>query len=207
VDHLLTVVGRHVGEVGSRLAVDVGCGVGRLTHALADRFEHVVGLDVTPAMLERAAARNRRPNVSLLLADVARAEVPQARGADVVVSERVLQHLDPVDVAPHLRGLVGLARPGGAVVLQVPVALPWLVRLEPRRRLYSLLRGMGVPARVLYWRLGLHPMRMRVVTVAAVRRAVAGLADVVGVERQHETTFDVHEAVIVLRRVDAGAAT
>lgn len=200
VAHLLAVADEHAGQVGSRLAVDVGCGVGRLTHALAARFDRVVGIDVTPAMLERAAARSHRPNVVFRLADISQQQVPEAQGADVVVSERVLQHLDPAGLAPHLRALVDLARPGGVVVIQVPVGLPWLVRLQPRRRLYELLRRVGVPARVLYWRLGLHPMRMQAIPPDRVTKAVAGVAEVVGVELQHEPAFDVREAVIVLRR-------
>jgi SAM-dependent methyltransferase len=200
VSRLLEVARRHAGPVGSGRVVDVGCGVGRLSHALADRFERVVGIDVTPAMLERAAELTRRENVTFLRADIATDEVPAAKGADVVISERVVQHLDPEELVPHLRALVGLLRPGGVAVVQVPVALPWLVRLQPRRRVYGLLRRCGLPPRVLYWRLGLHPMRMRAVPPAEVGRAVEGIAEIVGVERQHEPAFDVAEAVIVLRR-------
>lgn len=200
VAHMLGVARRHAGELGDGLAVDVGCGVGRLTHALADRFDRVVGVDVTPAMLERARSLVQRPDVSFVRADIVHDPVPAAHGADVVVSERVVQHLDPEDIAPHLRALVGLLRPGGVAVVQVPISLPWLVRLQPRRRLYELLRRCGIPARVLYWRLGLHPMRMQAVSPDTVERAVAGLADLVGVEHQHEPAFDVTEALIILRR-------
>lgn len=200
VAHLLEVAHRHAGEVGSELAVDVGCGVGRLAVALADRFDRVVGVDVTPAMLEQARARVTRPEVTFVQADVARDPVPDGRDADLVVSERVVQHLDPAEMSPHLQGLVGLLRPGGVAVVQVPVSLPWLVRLQPRRRLYDLLRRLRVPASVLYWRLGLHPMPMRPVRPADVARAVQGLADVVGVEDQHEPAFGVTEALVVLRR-------
>lgn len=200
VAHLLEVAHRHAGEIDSGLAVDVGCGVGRLAAALADRFDRVVGVDVTPAMLEQARTRVTRPEVTFVRADVARDAVPGGHDADLVVSERVVQHLGPDEVGPHLRALVGLLRPGGVAVIQVPVALPWLVRLQPRRRLYGLLRRLRVPVSVLYWRLGLHPMPMRAVRPADVAQAVHGIADVVGVEHQHEPAFDVREALIVLRR-------
>lgn len=35
-------------------ALDIGCGVGRMTQALADRFDHVIGIDVSEKMIERA---------------------------------------------------------------------------------------------------------------------------------------------------------
>jgi len=40
-----------------RKALDFGCGVGRLTHAMADLAPEVVGVDVAPAMLEKARER------------------------------------------------------------------------------------------------------------------------------------------------------
>jgi SAM-dependent methyltransferase len=40
-------------------ALDFGCGVGRLTQALAERFGHVIGLDVAPSMVELARAHER----------------------------------------------------------------------------------------------------------------------------------------------------
>ncbi len=37
-----------------QVAVDFGCGVGRLTRALASRFERVTGIDISPSMIARA---------------------------------------------------------------------------------------------------------------------------------------------------------
>ena len=51
-------------------------------------------------------------------------------------------------------------RDDGLVAFQLPHQLPLRARLEPRRRLYLLLRRLGFSSRVLYWRLGLHPMRI-----------------------------------------------
>ena len=42
------------------LALDFGCGAGRLSRALAAHFEHVVGVDVSASMIETARALNRR---------------------------------------------------------------------------------------------------------------------------------------------------
>src|SRR5437867_2168868 len=45
---------RHIGSLGLRLrharALDFGCGVGRLTQALAGRFTETHGVDISPSM-------------------------------------------------------------------------------------------------------------------------------------------------------------
>src|SRR5579859_5997976 len=46
---------------GSGKALDFGCGVGRLTQALAARFEHVDGVDISASMLRHAETYNRFP--------------------------------------------------------------------------------------------------------------------------------------------------
>ena len=55
-------VADHLGELrvhlGSIYALDFGCGVGRHTQALAELFDHVVGVDVAPSMLELARQLN-----------------------------------------------------------------------------------------------------------------------------------------------------
>jgi predicted TPR repeat methyltransferase len=37
-----------------QMAVDFGCGVGRLTQALGDHFERAIGIDVSPTMIRLA---------------------------------------------------------------------------------------------------------------------------------------------------------
>ncbi len=43
------------GLTGARTrALDFGCGAGRLTHALADHFDQVIGVDIAPSMIDVA---------------------------------------------------------------------------------------------------------------------------------------------------------
>ncbi len=199
---LLAVARSAVGDLGTRLAVDVGCGVGRLTGALARDFDRVVGIDVTPTMLAEARRRVTVAQVSFVRADIAVTAPATAMGADVVVSERVLQHLGDDAVGPHLRALVGLLAPGGVAILQVPVALPRRVGMQPRRRAWQVLRRLGMSPRTLYWRLGLHPMSMRVVSPERIAASVGDGADLLAVDRRHEPAFGVTEAIVVLQRRD-----
>lgn len=42
-------------ELGRASALDFGCGVGRLTQALAPHFAQVVGVDISPKMIDIAS--------------------------------------------------------------------------------------------------------------------------------------------------------
>jgi 2-polyprenyl-3-methyl-5-hydroxy-6-metoxy-1,4-benzoquinol methylase len=150
--------------VPSRMAraLDFGCGAGRLTLPLADHFATVVGVDIAPSMLELARTRAAgRPGLAFRLDETGDQSVLAGESFDLVYSGLVLQHLPSIAGAlACLERLCAVVGPGGAMVVQVPV---WLREQGPRRlrqRLYTALRRMGVPARVLYTRAGLHPMTM-----------------------------------------------
>lgn len=143
-------------------ALDFGCGAGRLTLPLADHFALVVGVDIAPSMLERARTRAAgRPGLEFRLDETGDQSLLAGKSFDLVYSGLVLQHLPSISGAlACLERLCAAVGPGGALVVQVPV---WLREQGPRRirqRLYTLLRRLGVPARMLYTRAGLHPMTM-----------------------------------------------
>lgn len=96
--------------------VDLGCGPGNLTGLLAERWPgaHVVGLDSSPEMIEKARALGQP--VDYAVADL-RDWRPE-RPVDVLVSNATLQwlpgHLD------LLRQLLATVSPGGWFAFQVP---------------------------------------------------------------------------------------
>lgn len=77
---------------GGRL-LDLGCGPGRCTHALAEHFDEVVGYDVSPRMLElaREGAADNETFVENTTDDLSPFE---DESFDFVFSNRVLQHVD-----------------------------------------------------------------------------------------------------------------
>ena len=143
-----------------RRALDFGCGVGRVTRALADRFEDVLGLDISPTMIALARELDGTARVRYRVGAQGELDLLPGEDFDFVVSLLVLQHLPSPDDVEHVVGaLTRRLAPGGALVLQVPSQLPPRRRIQSRRRAYATLRGLGLPAPVLLGRLGLDPIR------------------------------------------------
>ena len=106
-------------------ALDFGCGLGRLTNGLARHFGHTTGVDISPAMLKRAARLVRHPGKIdfVATADPRLGHLPDDR-FDLVYSEITLQHIAPADAEVYLTSLLRVARPGGAISFQLPSQLP-----------------------------------------------------------------------------------
>jgi 2-polyprenyl-3-methyl-5-hydroxy-6-metoxy-1,4-benzoquinol methylase len=96
-------------------AVDLGCGAGRHTLLLADRYAEVLAVDAAEGMLAIARRDRARPNVTYAQRDVLAVTAEPARKFDVVLSVHTLHHVGPPDVVlPRVRSLVA---PGGVAVL------------------------------------------------------------------------------------------
>jgi len=123
-------------------ALDFGCGVGRLSRALSERFERVLAVDVADAMLDEARAVNAdRPNLEFLRDDgIPLGAVPDAT-VDLLYSNITLQHVPRPGQRACLAAFARVLRPGGALVFQTPArhdlgtAKGWLHRLLGNRGL------------------------------------------------------------------------
>lgn len=116
---VLTALGRPV----ARFA-DLGCGAGRLSHALLDRFSDAAGtlVDFSDAMLAAAgeAFASRADQVTIVqgdLGDPAWVDAVRARGPyDAIVSGYAIHHVSDARKR-HLYGeIFGLLHPGGVFV-------------------------------------------------------------------------------------------
>jgi SAM-dependent methyltransferase len=112
----------HFGKLGSARALDHGCGVGRLTLPLAERFAAVVGLDISPSMLAEARANARRAGVSNVEFEPADDTLSRAAGKfDFVNSYMVLQHIPVRRGLPIFSQLLGRVQAGGGFHLHVAI--------------------------------------------------------------------------------------
>ncbi len=97
--------------------LDVGCGPGLLAAAFARQVRHVIGIDLTPAMLDRASQiqrEQRLSNISWQQGDVS--NLPYGNGEFSIVSSRFVFHhlLEPLTELKEMRRV---CRPGGRIVV------------------------------------------------------------------------------------------
>jgi SAM-dependent methyltransferase len=102
-------------------ALDFGCGVGRLTAALAEHFTTVTGVDIAESMLAHARSlHGSNPSCRFLLNDRADLSQFSDNSFDLVYCTLVLQHMIPAFAERYLAEFVRVARPGGAIIIVVP---------------------------------------------------------------------------------------
>ncbi len=106
-----------LGLGGSR-ALDAGCGSGRHAVRLAERFDQVLGVDLSAPLVRIGRSRRPNPRVRYLVADLM--DFSDADGFDLVFSSTTLHHLPDLEAA--LGRLKGMVRPGGTAVLVDNVA-------------------------------------------------------------------------------------
>ena len=102
-------------------ALDFGCGIGRNTQALVNWFDHVTGVDISPAMLDLAQEHNRaRQRCDYILnADDDLRVFPDA-SFDFIYSRLVLQHLPARHARRYIREFLRILRPAGLLLFQLP---------------------------------------------------------------------------------------
>lgn len=123
VDTFLAFLARNeVETAGFRKVLEYGCGVGRVTRYLAQRFPEVVACDISPSHLMQADQYLREcgiENVSCVrIRNLASIDGPP--DLDVVFCVIVLQHNPPPVMVAILQRTLARLRPGGVAYFQVP---------------------------------------------------------------------------------------
>jgi ubiquinone/menaquinone biosynthesis C-methylase UbiE len=157
---------RHYGLDGVSVCVEVGCGAGRLTYALAQDFANVHALDVSP---HRIADGQRWPNSSNVTFHLVREPtIPLADGVcDLCISTHVLQHIaESKVIEAYLHEMYRVLRPGGCILIHVPVigahGMTGNLSEVARRRVKEMVKkGVLVITRQLM-RAGLHRLPWRI---------------------------------------------
>lgn len=115
----------HVRRLGISLrfgtALDFGCGVGRLSRAVARHFEKVTGVDIAPSMLAQAREFGRADGrIEYVLNQAGNLGVFEDASFDFVYSNLVLQHMPPALSRSYLLEFARVLKRGGCLVFQLP---------------------------------------------------------------------------------------
>ncbi len=108
---------RVAGVTADDTVLDLGCGPGIVSCAFAEAARHVTGLDLAPAMLERARARQAErslTNMTWTCGDVAKLPFADSSFSMVVTRYTFHHFLSPADVLAEMKRV---CRPGGRVVV------------------------------------------------------------------------------------------
>ena len=155
-------------------ALDFGCGLGRLTRALAPHFERTYGLDVASTMIKRAQELDTgfgRSGAEFVRHDREDLSRFASGSLDFLSCLLVLEHLPSRDaIEGYLREFVRVLSPGGVAVVQLPVRVPTVddAPLSLRTRGKRVLRAVGVGPR-FRWRSARSARRKPEVPLRATR--------------------------------------
>lgn len=194
----------HLAKIGhppdtSGAALDFGCGVGRLTQALARRFASCVGVDISQRMVSQADSLNQYPNCRYVANSGTRLPFENASFA-FIYSNIVLQHVPRRLAEIYLREFVRLLVPGGILVfgVQDSFAAPNLSSAVTRLRHIVHLRSR---IRVALGRSS-GDMQMHCLPVRVIRRAISP-AKIVDVQFTNTAARDFNGRLIYLERSPA----
>jgi SAM-dependent methyltransferase len=164
------MIGRIVshGDIQAGTVVaDIGCGTGLYARELAAVSGRVICADPSQAMLDQVPADDRLIPVLGSAQDVAagRVTLPSA-SLDAIVMKEAIHHVPAGDRAETLRGLVGLLRPGGRIVVVIlptrisyplfGAALDRFTQIQPDPDgITAMLAGTGLDTSITYEEHGL----------------------------------------------------
>jgi SAM-dependent methyltransferase len=101
-------------------ALEIGCGVGRMTKMIARIFRHVTAVDVSAEMIQRAKTNlSSLDNVTVILGDGATLSALKDASHDFAFSFIVFQHIPTIEViASYCREVYRVLRPGSLFKFQ-----------------------------------------------------------------------------------------
>ena len=124
-----------VGDVANKTVFDIGCGTGESVVVLVHKGAQVIGMDISPELIELASRRVEMqcaglPKPKLAVGSAYETGIPDA-SVDVVLSNALLHHLDLPTVLKEIRRIL---KPDGRFIINEPVRL--LRVLNTARKLF-----------------------------------------------------------------------
>lgn len=144
-------------NIKKRKALDFGCGVGRLTQALADYFDEVCGVDIAQSMIELAEKYNSHGNrCKYYINDDINLKLFANSSFDLIYTNIVLQHIEPKYSKNYIREFIRILVPDGLLIFQIPSE-----RIRSKKIIRKLIRyviPLGFLDWIFYFRINLKSM-------------------------------------------------
>jgi len=120
-------------NIRRRRALDFGCGVGRLTQALAHYFDEVYGVDIAPSMIKLAKNYNRYGDkCKYYLNEKDNLELFSDNYFDFIITLLTLQHMEPRYFKKYIKEFLRILAPNGLLIFQLPSEMPWQSSLKQK---------------------------------------------------------------------------
>lgn len=124
-------------------ALDFGCGVGRLTQALANYFKKVYGVDIAQSMINLADKYNlHKDNCKYLLNEREDLKIFPDNNFDFIISLITLQHIEPKFSKNYIIEFLRILSKNGLLVFQMP-SDPTKSKKYIRRGLLHIIKKLG----------------------------------------------------------------
>lgn len=113
-------------NLASGRALDFGCGIGRVTRALAEQFDDVYGLDISPSMIALANDYNADPTkCHFRLHCDYQLKLFADDFFDLILGINVFRYISPALSEAYLREFIRVIKPGGLVYFETSEAAGW----------------------------------------------------------------------------------
>ena len=106
------------------IALDFGCGVGRLTQALCRHFQKCYGIDISTSMIKLADKFNRYEDKCIYQVNYS-SDIKRFNNNyfDFIYAILVLQHMKPEYSKNYIKDFIRVLSPGGVLIFQLPSEL------------------------------------------------------------------------------------
>jgi ubiquinone/menaquinone biosynthesis C-methylase UbiE len=121
INSVLMYINSVKGDTPRRRALDFGCGIGRLSQAMALYFDEVYGIDISPKMIELANKYNiRESKCKYFMNDTDDLSLFSGNSFDFIYSNIVLQHMKPDYSKKYIKEFLRVLAPRGLLIFQLP---------------------------------------------------------------------------------------
>ncbi|MFH1290648.1 MAG: class I SAM-dependent methyltransferase [Nanoarchaeota archaeon] len=108
-------------NIGKKRVLDFGCGVGRLTQALAPFFKESYGVDISENMIKKAREYNKFGNKCKYLVNVKdNLRIFPDDHFDFIYSSITLQHISQKYSLRYIKEFLRILKPEGLIIFQIP---------------------------------------------------------------------------------------